>query len=747
MEKKRVYQVAKEFHVSSEALVSMLREKKYEVKSHMSVVDSAMFESIRVQFEKQHAEAIKSIQKKNKITDAITDVEEEKKTPVKRRRRKKRSQRYESEQKGKKKQRGPEKKSRVKDRKQKQKEHLTAVQDSFKKTMASISSDSKSKTKKSRSKQSDKATAVDMRHVIKVSEFVSVSELGKLMDIPIKTLIAKCLNMGLLVSINQRLDMDTIILLADEFGYEVEQLGEYAEDILKARNEEFPDKPEMIIRPPVVTVMGHVDHGKTTLLDYIRRSNIVSKESGGITQHIGAYSVTLRDGHKITFIDTPGHEAFTAMRARGAKATDIVILVIAADDSVMPQTVEAINHAKAAGVPIIIAINKIDLPNADVERIKGDLTRYKILVEDWGGTYQCQEISAKRGDNVNKLLDKVLLEAEMLELSSNISKRATGVVIDSQLDKGWGAVTTILIQSGTLHVGDSFITGMITGKIRAMFNDLRDHIQTAGPSDPVLIFGMNGVPKAGETFYCIDSEVEAREIAHQRRIMKREQDFRQTRHITLSDIYNKIKEGSIKELKLIIKADVDGSVEALSDSLSNIAHDEVHVNVIHQGVGGINENDVLLAVASGAVVIGFHVRPTHAAKAIAERENVEIKIYEVIYEAIEDVEKALRGMLTPRMTEVTVGTAEVRDVFKIPKVGNIAGCYVTNGYIKRNVKIKLFRDNVQIYDGTITSLKRFKEDITEVTQDYECGLGIEKYDDIKVGDIIEAVEFKKVNRT
>ncbi|MBT4482983.1 MAG: translation initiation factor IF-2, partial [Candidatus Latescibacteria bacterium] len=637
------------------------------------------------------------------------------------------------------------KKSRSKVRKQKIHEHQVAVHDTFKKTMASIASDSKSKTKKSRTKQSSESTG-ENRPVIKVSEYVPVAELAKQMDIPPNSLIAKLMDMGVMVSINKTLDMDTITLLAEELGYDVEPMVEYAEDILKTRDENSVIKANIEERPPVVTVMGHVDHGKTTLLDYIREANVVSDESGGITQHIGAYSVKLPDGHKISFIDTPGHEAFTAMRARGASVTDIVILVVAADDSVMPQTIEAINHAKAANIPIIIAINKIDLANADPEQIKGDLSRHNILVEDWGGNYQCQEISAKNGKNVDKLLEKILLESEMLELKADSLKNASGIIIDSKLDKGRGPVATILVQSGVLKIGDAFITGMTTGRVRAMHDEYGIPFESAGPSVPVQIFGMKGVPSSGDTFYVIDSENEAREIANQRRIMKREQESNRNKGVTLEDVFDKIKDGYIKELNLIIKADVDGSMDVLAESLSKITHDEVRVKVIHKGVGGINEHDVLLAAASGAIIMGFHVRPTSLARDLAESEKVEIKLYKVIYEAIEDVEKALSGMLTPTIKEIIVGTAEVRDVFKIPKVGNIAGCYITKGNFKRNAKIKLIRDSIEIYESKISTLKRFKDDVAEVNQGYECGLSIEGYDDIKVGDIIEVIDYQEEAR-
>ncbi|MFA6470950.1 MAG: translation initiation factor IF-2 [Candidatus Latescibacterota bacterium] len=773
MEKKRIYQVAKDFHISSEALVSMLKEHDFDVKSHMSIVTDEMQDNIKSQFEKQHEAAVKDIEKKAKIVDAIEkkapDGVVEQPSSSKRRKKRRRQQKPVTEEHtdspvAKEKSAGKEKaglkehtvktqkeyleerKSRAKSRKRKKKVDMAVVQDTFKKTLASISTDTH-KQKKSYQKHVTKDVAEEENNVVKVSEYVSVAELAAQMGVPANTLVAKCLQMGLLVSINQRIEMDTIILLADEFGFTVEQLGEYAEDELTNRDLEEEDEEKKIPRPPVVTVMGHVDHGKTSLLDRIRNSNITGGESGGITQHIGAYSVTLSKGQKITFIDTPGHKAFTAMRARGAQVTDIVILVVAADDSVMPQTIEAIDHAKAADVPIIIAINKIDLPGADPEKIKSDLSRYNILVEDWGGTYQCQEISAKKGINIDKLLEKVILEAELLELKADPTKKAQGVIIDSKLDRGRGALATVLVQNGSLHVGDSFITGMITGRVRAMVNEFGERISSAGPSQPILIFGMDGVPKAGDTFHIVENEVEARVIAQRRRIMKREQDFRRLKRVTLSDIYDRIKDGEIKDLNLIIKADVDGSVEALSDSLSQITHKEVRVKIIHQGVGGINENDVLLATASGAIIIGFHVRPTPAARALAENENVEIKVYEIIYEVLDDVKNALSGLLAPKITEKIIGTAEIRNMFRVPKIGNIAGCFVTSGTIKRSNKVLLVRDNIEIYSGKIGSLKRFKDDVSEVNQGYECGISIDGYDDFKVGDVIETIEMIEEART
>lgn len=763
MEKKRVYEVAKEFHVSSEALISMLKDQKFSARSHMSVVDHKMYDSIKKQFEKQKTKALKDIKKKEKISEAIdkkSTSEEIKKTePPKLKRKKKRPfkpiKHPENQleklikiggKKGKiKKEHLDVRKHRGKSRKHKRKIDTAAVQSSFKKTLASITTESKTKPKKFRSRHTQNVET-EIKQVVKVSEFISVAELAAQIGVPANALIAKCLELGMMVSINQRLDMDSIILLSDEFGYAVEKLGEYAEDMLIARLEENDKNAQWVPRPPVVTVMGHVDHGKTTLLDYIRSESVVNTESGGITQHIGAYKVKLRNEKQITFIDTPGHQAFTAMRARGAQVTDIVILVVAADDSVMPQTIEAINHAKAALVPIIIAINKIDLKNADTEKLKSDLSRQNILVEDWGGSYQSQEISAKYGTNTYELLEKVLLEAEMLDLKAIDNRNANGIIIESHVDKGRGAIATVLVQNGTLRVKDPFIAGMASGSVRAMINDKGRRVEEAVPSEPVQILGFDSVPKAGDSFYVVKSEAEARGISNQRRIMKREQDYRRLKRVTLTDLYDQIREGSIKELKLIIKADVDGSVGALTDTLTQITHEEVRINVIHRGVGGINENDVLLATASGAIIIGFHVRPTPQAKSLAAKESVEIKLYNIIYNAVDDVKKALSGLLEPTITEKTTGTIEIRDVFKIPRIGNIAGSYIVSGTVKRGAKARLIRDNIVVYEGVISSLKRFKDDVTEVQQGYECGLNLEGYHDYKVGDTLEVFELIEESR-
>ncbi len=578
---------------------------------------------------------------------------------------------------------------------------------------------------------------------LKVAEYIAVSELANLMGVPVSEVIQKCIELGLMVSINQRLDVETITLVADEFGFEIELEEEYKSDII---NDEADDELSLQPRPPVVTIMGHVDHGKTSLLDYIRRENVVAGEAGGITQHIGAYKVVLDDEKEITFLDTPGHEAFTAMRARGAKVTDIVVLIIAADDAVMPQTVEAINHAQAANVPIIVAINKIDKPGANPEKIRQQLSERNILVEDWGGKYQCVEISAKKGLNIDLLLEKIVLEAEILELKANPNRAARGTIIESQLDKGRGITATVLVQKGTLRIGDPFIAGTSFGRVRAMFDERNNKVTEAKPSTPVLVLGFEGVPQAGDSFIVVQSERESREIAIKRQQLKREQNHRQVRLITLDEIASQISRGGVKELPIIVKGDVDGSIEALSDSLLKLSNQEVKVRVIHKGVGAINEGDVLLAAASNAVIIGFHVRPNINARKLAESEKVDIRLYNVIYDAINEVSSALEGMLSPVVSEELVGTLEVRQTFKVPKVGTVAGCYVQDGKINRANKIRLFRDGIVIYEGDLSSLKRFKDDAKEIDQGYECGVSIAGFNDIKVGDIIESyklVETKK----
>lgn len=626
------------------------------------------------------------------------------------------------------------------------------VEEAIKRTMLSLDesaiSDRASLRKKRRKeKQEIQERILEQKHLeekkIKVTEYIAVNELANLMGVSVSEVIQKCIGLGLMVSINQRLDVETITLIADDFGFEVELQEEYQAEI----DAEVADPEDKLQpRPPVVTIMGHVDHGKTSLLDFIRRTNVVAGESGGITQHIGAYKVILDDGKEIAFLDTPGHEAFTAMRARGAKVTDIVVLIVAADDAVMPQTVEAINHAQAANVPIIVAINKVDKPNSNIEKIKQQLAERNILVEDWGGKYQCVEISAKFGQNVDVLLEKIILEAELLDLKANPDRKARGAVIESQLDKGKGVTATVLVQKGTLKIGDPFIACVVHGRVRAMFDERGKKVFEAGPSTPVLVLGFESAPQAGDTFIAAESEREAREISTKRLQLKREQDHRQVHHITLDEIANQISRGGFKELPIIVKGDVDGSIEALSDSLMKLSNEEVSVRVIHKGVGAISEGDVLLAAASSAIIVGFHVRPNNNARKLAEQEKVDIRLYNIIYDAINEVKSALEGMLSPVLSEELVATVEVRQVFKVPKVGTVAGCYVTDGRISRTSKIRLIRDGIVIYEGQLESLKRFKDDVREVEKGFECGLNIASFNDVKVGDVIEAykiIETKK----
>jgi len=582
--------------------------------------------------------------------------------------------------------------------------------------------------------------------ILKVTEFVSANDLASFMDVSVNEVIATCMSLGMFVSINQRLDAEAITVIADEFGFDVQFVS--AEEEIEAGLEEEADAEEdLALRAPIVTIMGHVDHGKTSLLDYIRRTKVAAGEAGGITQHIGAYSVKTDDGRMITFLDTPGHEAFTAMRARGAKITDVVIIVIAADDSVMPQTREAINHAQVAGVPIVFAFSKVDKPGANTEKIREELAQMNLLVEDWGGKYQAQEISSKSGMGINDLLEKVLLEAELLELKANPNKRAIGTVIEASLDKGRGYVTTMLVQNGTLRISDVVLVGAHFGRIRAMTDSAGKRLKEAGPSTPVQILGLPGAPQAGDKFNVMETEREAREIANKREQLLREQSLRTRKHITLEEIGRRKAIGSFKELNVIVKGDVDGSVEALSDSLLKLSTEEVQVNIIHKAVGQISESDVLLASASDAIVIGFQVRPSVNARKIAEQEQIEIRLYSIIYDAINEVKDAMTGMLAPTVEEVIVGNIDVREVFKISKIGTVAGCYVTDGTIKRNNKIRVIRDFIVIHTGEISALKRFKDDVGEVRSGYECGLSVRNFNDLQVGDIIESFELKEVKRT
>lgn len=581
--------------------------------------------------------------------------------------------------------------------------------------------------------------------VLKVTEFVTVNDLSVMIAQPVTKVIEACMNLGLMVSINQRLDADALSLVAEEFGYKVEFVTADIQEAIEEENME--DKPEDLKpRAPIVTVMGHVDHGKTSLLDYIRQSNVIAGEAGGITQHIGAYNVKLENGRRITFLDTPGHEAFTAMRARGAQMTDIAIIIVAADDAIMPQTIEAINHAQAAGVPMIFAINKIDKPGAQPEKIKEQLSQMDILVEEWGGKFQCQEISAKKGTGVHELLEKVLLEADLLELKANPDKKAVGTVIESSLDKGRGYLATLLVQGGTLHTGDIMLSGCYSGKVKAMFNERGQKIIEAGPSVPVSILGLNGAPQAGDKFNIFDSEREARDLANKREQLIRIQGLKTQKHITLEEIGRRIAIGNFKELNIIVKGDVDGSIEALSDSLIKLSNEEIHVNVIHKAVGEISESDVLLAEASNAIIIGFQVRPSLNAKKIADREGIEIRLYSVIYDAINEVRSGIEGMLAPVEKEVVTANCEVRQVFKISKIGTIAGCAVKDGKITRGTKVRLIRDGIVVHTGALSSLKRGKDDAKEVASGFDCGIGIDNFNDIKEGDVIEAYKIEEVKR-
>ena len=581
------------------------------------------------------------------------------------------------------------------------------------------------------------------RSTLKVTEFVTVSELATMMNVSPTQVITACMNLGLMVSINQRLDAEALVVVAEEFGYKVEFVSV---EIQEAINDEGEDKEEDLVpRPPIVTVMGHVDHGKTSLLDNIRKTNVIEGEAGGITQHIGAYSVEL-NGQKITFLDTPGHEAFTAMRARGAAVTDVAIIIVAADDSVMPQTIEAINHAQAAGVPMVFAINKIDKPNANPDHIKEQLSQMNYLVESWGGKYQDQEVSAKKGLNLDKLLEKVLLEAEMLDLKANPNKKAQGTVIESTLDKGRGYVSTILVQSGTLHVGDVILSGTYTGRVKAMFNENGKKVDSAGPSTPVQVLGLNGAPQAGDTFNVMEDDRSAREIANKREQLQRMQGIMTQKHVTLDEIGRRIAIGSVKELNIIVKGDVDGSIEAMSGSLIKLSKETVQVNVIHAAVGQISESDVLLAAASNAIIVGFQVRPSASARKLAEKEEIEIRLYSIIYDAINDIKDAIEGMLEPVMKEEIVASVEVLEIFKISKVGTVAGCIVREGKLQRNTPIRVIRDGIVIYTGKLGSLKRFKDDVKEVTAGQDCGLNIESFNDIRVGDIVEGYEQVEVKR-
>ncbi|MFL5764975.1 MAG: translation initiation factor IF-2 [Bacteroidia bacterium] len=624
------------------------------------------------------------------------------------------------------------------------------IQAQIKETLARLSSGGKSKASKHRKSKREAINeriqeAADQQEaekkIIKVTEFVSANQLAQMMNLSVNEIISTCMSLGMFVSINQRLDAETIAIVAEEFGYQLEFVSVEVQEAIK---EEKDTEDQLLPRSPIVTVMGHVDHGKTSLLDYIRKANVIAGEAGGITQHIGAYNVKLENGKAITFLDTPGHEAFTAMRARGAQVTDIAIIVVAADDSVMPQTVEAINHAQAASVPIIIAINKIDKPGANPDKIREALAQMNILVEEWGGKVQCQEISAKQGKNIDVLLEKVLLEADMLDLKANPDKNAVGTVIESELDKGRGYVSTVLVEAGTLHVGDIVLAGCFSGRVKALHNERGQVTKEAGPAMPVSLLGLSGAPQAGDKFHIMDDEREAREIAAKRLQLQREQGIRTNKHITLDEIGRRLAIGDFKELNVIVKGDVDGSVEALADSLQKLSTEKVQVKIIHKSVGAISESDVLLASASNAIIVGFQVRPSASARKLAETEQIDIRLYSIIYKAIEEIKAAMEGMLAPEFEEKVTCNIEIREVFNITKVGTIAGCFVLDGKVNRNTKVRIVRDGIVVHDGELGSLKRFKDDVKEVNKGFECGLNIAGFNDIKVGDIIEGYELVEI---
>jgi translation initiation factor IF-2 len=619
------------------------------------------------------------------------------------------------------------------------------VTDSVKKTLASMEAGSGRRRRRSRGRDEDGGgeVATEDLKVLRVTEFITVGELANVMEVKPQEVLQACLDLGIMASINRRLDKDAIEMVADEFGFAAELVTEQQE---AEEDNDVDDPARMVSRPPVVTVMGHVDHGKTSLLDYIRKSQVVAGEAGGITQHIGAYEVEI-GGKAITFLDTPGHEAFTAMRARGAQATDIVVLVVAADDRVMPQTREAIDHARAANVPIVVAINKMDLPDANVDLVKQDLSRAGVAVEEYGGKTAAVPISAKKGTNIDKLLEYILLEAELLELKADPTRRARGVVLEARIEQGRGIVATVLVEQGTLGVGDAFVAGVQSGKVRAMTNERGKPVKDAGPSTPVEVIGWSGAPQAGDRFSVYADEREAREVAGKRQLVAREQDNRQTRRVTLEQLHEQMVQGAVSELNLVLKGDVDGSVEALAESFSRLGSSEVKIRVIRQGVGQISESDVLLAAASNAVIVGFHVRPDPKARELANQEKVDIRLYQVIYEAVEDLKKALSGLLKPEIKETVTGAAEVRNVFNLSKAGTIAGCYVRAGTILRSSKVRLIRNNDVIWDGRIASLKRFKDDVREVSEGFECGIGLEGYDTLQVGDLIEAYKLEELART
>ncbi|MDI6808982.1 MAG: translation initiation factor IF-2 [Candidatus Eisenbacteria bacterium] len=719
--KKRIYEVAKQFSISSEALLEIVRGMNIPVKSHMSAIDEATIEAIKGKFEKEKEAAKEEFaRKREKILQREEKLAPKKPVVITR---------------------PTDDKTRAKPSRKKRVVDEKTVIESVKKTLASL--ETGKHIKKKRKKETDVEEEVVEQKLIKATEFITVSELAGKMEVKPQEIISTCLKLGLLANINRRLDKDEILAVTDEFGFEVEFVQEYGLEVLEEEEKEAPEV--LVARPPVVTVMGHVDHGKTSLLDFVRKTNVIAGEAGGITQHIGAYEVFLPGG-KIIFLDTPGHEAFTSMRARGAQATDIVALVVAADDRVMPQTIEAVDHARAAAVPIVVGINKIDLPNANPDLVRQDLSKIGLLAEEWGGKTICVDISAKTGKGVDRLLEMILLTAEMLELKADPTKMAKGVVIESRMEGGRGIAATVLVQNGTLKVGDAFVAGGHSGKVRAMYNERGLKVQEAPPSTPVEVLGWSGVPQSGDSFAAVKDERTAREIAGKRQQLQREHEFRMFRHITLPELYDQIKQGGVSELNLIIKADVDGSAEALSDALTKIDSPEVKLNIIHRGVGHISESDALLAAASNAVIIGFHVRPDAGASELAAKEKVDIRLYKIIYEAVSDLKHAMSGLLKPELRETILGSAEVREVFRLSGGSVVAGSYILNGSIKRNNKARVLRNQDVVHDGRISSLRRFKEDVKEVTSGFECGITVEGFDDIQKRDVIEAYTIEEVAR-
>jgi len=748
MASKRIYEVAKQYNISSNALVQMLRDLDHTVKSHMSIMDEKMVLDVNMRFEQEKLAAREEQDRKKKMASSERSAKaktvkdspsRDKQKPAPKPAAKKAETSSGQAQKGdgdvrNRRRRGKKKKKAKVDQKE--------VEASVRRTIAQMDT-TRTRRRRRRGDREEGEAEEEVVNVIRVPEFISAGELAEHLSVSPTEVVSKCLQLGLMITINQRLDMDTMMTVAAEFDYDIEAQSEYGLEYIEEDEED--DDAVLESRPPVVTIMGHVDHGKTSLLDYIRESNVIAGEAGGITQHIGAYEVDL-EGGQITFLDTPGHEAFSAMRARGTQVTDIVILVVAADEEVMPQTIEAIDHAKAAEVPIIIALNKMDLETARPDRIKEQLSQHGLLVEDWGGDIIACEVSALTGMGVDHILEMVLLQSEMLDLKANRNRRAQGVVVEAELDRGRGTLATVLIQQGTLQVSEPFVAGQFSGRVRALLNERGVRIDEAGPSTPVQIMGFSGMPQVGDAFAVVESESLAREIGSRRRQMRREHEFRQAKPITLEDIYDQIKEGEIQELPVIVKGDVGGSVEALSDSLLRLENDEVKIRIIHTGIGAINESDVLLATASNAIIIGFHVRPNAQARALAEREKVDIRLYDIIYRVIQDVTDALEGMLKPDIEEEVVGVVEVREIFRAPRVGTIAGCYVQSGNVVRNANIRLIRDGIVVYESTVGSLRRFKEDVREVQSGFECGLTVEGYQDIKQDDTIEVYETREVAR-